>query len=325
MCSTCRATYTTEDDIPLLFHPHDPASREDVTEIVKQFYEENPFPNYDDYDSSESLREKASRAVFPRLLDEQMPEGALVLEVGCGTGQLSNFFGTRWNRRVFGSDLCLNSLRLANGFRRRCQIRNTCFLQMNLFRPAFQEQVFDVVICNGVLHHTADPAGGFESIARLVKPNGVVVLGLYNRIGRLTTDLRRFLFRLSGDRLTVLDGHMRNKTYNKARKRAWFMDQYKNPHESKHSYDEVLGWFERSGFEFLLSIPKTDPGSFRDDEELFAPHDKGTRATRFLTQLGILVRGGVDGALFVMIGRKLKENRPATPLAEVGPGTAFHT
>ena len=318
-CSACGAAYTVDDEIPLLFHPHDSLDRRDVTEIVKEFYEENPFPNYDDFDSSETLREKASRGIFARLLDEQIPQGASVLEVGCGTGQLTNFLGMHWNRRVLGSDLCLNSLRLASAFRRRCQIRNAGFVQMNLFRPAFQEQAFDVVICNGVLHHTSDPRGGFESIARLVKPNGVIIVGLYNTLGRLTTDLRRFLFGLSGDRLRFLDGHMRNKTYNEARKRAWFMDQYKHPHESKHSYDEVLGWFERNGFEFLLSVPKTDPGPFLPNEKLFAPHDKGTRATRLFTQLGMLLSGGADGGLFMMIGRRLHQGHALERTHETVP------
>jgi ubiquinone/menaquinone biosynthesis C-methylase UbiE len=282
-----------------------------VTEIVKEFYETNPFPNYDDFDSSASLLEKGRRGVFARLLDEQIPKGASVLEVGCGTGQLSNFLGIHWNRQVFGSDLCLNSLRLANSFRKRCQISNTGFLQMNLFNPAFQEESFDVVICNGVLPATSDPRGGFESISRLVKPKGKIIIGLYNTIGRLTTDFRRLLFRISRDRLQFLDGHMRNKNYNEARKRAWFMDQYKHPVESKHSYDEVLNWFDQKDFDFLISIPKTDSGPFLPDERLFFPHDRGTRVSRLFTQLGMLLRGGTDGALFIMIGRKQPQKKEA--------------
>jgi hypothetical protein len=93
---------------------------------------------------------------------------------------------------------------------------------------------------------------------------------LYDTIGRLTTDLRTFLFRISGDRLRFLDGHMRNKNYNEARKRAWCMDQYKHPMESKHSFDELLGWFDQKGLEFLISIPKTDSGPFLSDERLFS-------------------------------------------------------
>lgn len=313
-CQGCSRVFGSEKGIPLLFHPHDPRDGErDVTDIVKDFYEENPFPNYDDLDSPESLSEKARRGVFAKLLDEQLPQGALVLEAGCGTGQLTNFLGMNWNRRVFGSDLCLNSLRLAKDFRDRCSIRNAAFLQMNLFRPAFRDEVFDVLVCNGVLHHTSDPLGGFQSLSRLVKLNGIIIIGLYNTIGRLTTDLRRFLFRLSGDRLSILDGHMRNKAYNERRKRAWFMDQYKHPHESKHSYSEVIAWFESNGLEFLFSIPKIEPGPFQEDEQLFVPHDQGTSFTRFLVEVGMLMRGGVDGALFIMIGRKLKRQGVPQP------------
>lgn len=200
-CENCNATYPIKDGIPLLFAAED--QRHGVTDVVKAFYEENPFPNYDDLDSEESLIEKARRGIFARLLDEQIPQGAFVLEAGCGTGQLANFLGMHWNRRVFGSDICLNSLHLATGFRDRCGIKNAGFLQMNLFRPAFQENTFELVISNGVLHHTGDPFGGFRSLSRLVKLGGFIIIGLYNKIARLTTDLKRTLFRFSGDRLKI--------------------------------------------------------------------------------------------------------------------------
>jgi SAM-dependent methyltransferase/uncharacterized protein YbaR (Trm112 family) len=306
-CLSCKAVFPVDNGIPLLF-ASDEGQTQHVTDIVKTFYEENPFPNYDDLDSKQSLIEKARRGVFVRLLDEQIPQGARVLDVGCGTGQLTNFLGIRWGREVFGSDMCLNSLRLAKAFRDRSGIRNATFVQMNLFRPAFRAGSFDIVISNGVLHHTSDPLGGFLSISRLVKPGGCILIGLYNRIGRLTTDLRRMLFRWSGDRLRMLDAHMRNRNYNEARKRAWFMDQYKHPRESKHSYDEVIDWFESNGFEFLFSIPKIDPSPFTEHEKLCEPHGKGTKLARLATQLEMLLTGGVDGALFIMIGRKVKQD-----------------
>ncbi|MBV8732537.1 MAG: class I SAM-dependent methyltransferase [Acidobacteriia bacterium] len=304
-CEGCNRSFSVEEEIPRFFHPHDPGDKRDVTEIVKAFYETNPFPNYDDLDSRESLAAKARRGIFARLLDEQIARDSLVLEVGCGTGQLTNFLGMAWGRRVFGGDVCLNSLRLAEGFRSRYAIENAAFLQMNLFRPAFRPASFDLVVSNGVLHHTGDPRGAFDSIARLVKPGGHIIIGLYNKIGRLTTDLRRHIFNAFGDRWSaLLDGHMRNRGYNKARRRAWFMDQYKHPRESKHSYDEVMDWFESQGFDFLFSIPKIGPAPFEEGERLFVPHGKGSHAGRILTQVDMLVRGGVDGALFIMIGRK---------------------
>src|SRR5206468_1356891 len=141
---------------------------------------------------------------------------------------------------------------------------------------------------NGVLHHTGDPRGGFESILRCLKPGGFIVIGLYNTYGRLTTDFRRLVFRLTGDRLTFLDPRLRRVALNEARRRAWFMDQYKHPHESKHTYDEVLRWFDESGVEFVKSIPKcVATERFSPTEELFVASARGTAADRLLVLLFI--------------------------------------
>jgi SAM-dependent methyltransferase len=295
------------DGIPNLFVPTAfPEGRgvRDVTQTVKGFYEETPFPNYDGLDSRASLAVKARRGVFAALLDEQLPEGALVLEAGCGTGQLSNFLGMSWKRRVFAGDLCLNSLRLAKGFADRYAIRNVAFLQMNLFRPPFRDSVFDVVISNGVLHHTGDCEGGFRSILSKLKPGGLVLIGLYNSYARLPTLWKRWAFRKFGPSLYFLDPRLREWNREPDRIRAWFMDQYRHPHETKHSMCEVLDWFDHHGVEFLNGIPHPDGSSFSTRERLFSPHSRGTVATRTLTQLGMLLGGGVDGGLYIMIGRK---------------------
>jgi ubiquinone/menaquinone biosynthesis C-methylase UbiE/uncharacterized protein YbaR (Trm112 family) len=304
-CSSCSNVFPCEEGIPLLFWASDwPASRPDVTETMKSFYEATPFPNYDDLDSSSALREKATRGIFARLLDEQIHHGAKVLEVGCGTGQLSNFLGMTWGRSVLGTDLCLNSLKLAEQFRKQNQIENVSFLQMNLFRPVFQPESFDVVVSNGVLHHTSNPFLAFQTISKLVKRGGFIVIGLYNKYSRLTTDFRRFIFRLSGDRFKFLDSRLRDRNANDVRKHTWFMDQYKNPHESKHTFGEVQQWIESSGFEFINSIPKATAESFAPDEKLFEPNPNGTKFDHFLVQFGDLLSGGRDGGFFIMIGRR---------------------
>ena len=116
-CSKCNQSFKCEKGIPLLFWPNEWDSKTDVTEVIRSFYEENPFPNYEDLDSRWSLREKAEKGIFARLLDEQIPHDVKILEVGCGTGQLSNLLGMRWGRTVFATDICLNSLKLGEEFR----------------------------------------------------------------------------------------------------------------------------------------------------------------------------------------------------------------
>jgi 2-polyprenyl-3-methyl-5-hydroxy-6-metoxy-1,4-benzoquinol methylase len=124
---------------------------QDVTELVKEFYEQTPFPNYDDLDNHRALLEKARSGLFARLLNEQIPYNARVVEIGCGTGQLTNFLAIA-HRSVLGVDVCLNSLQLAQRFKQEHGLDRAVFAQMNLFRPGLKDGFFDVVISNGVLH-----------------------------------------------------------------------------------------------------------------------------------------------------------------------------
>jgi SAM-dependent methyltransferase len=297
--------YPVEHGIPQLFAPVDPTTSDrDVTDMVKAFYEETPFPNYDDIDSRETLVMKARQGRFAAALDEQLPEGAIVLEAGCGTGQLTNFLGLSWKRRVLGGDICLNSLRLANGFRERYRIANAAFLQMNLFRPPFRDNSIDVLICNGVLHHTGDARKGFETLLSKVKPGGHILIGLYNSYGRLPTLWRRRAFERFGPALYFLDRRLTSARMNEGRWQAWFRDQYRHPHETRHLIDEALGWFDTAGVDFLSSIPAADGSPFTNHTRLFAPHPRATRTSRWATQLQMLLTGGRDGGLFIMIGRK---------------------
>lgn len=291
--------------IPFLFvpRPATASSAPDITEIVKEFYEETPFPNYDGLDTRDSLRQKASAGVLARMLDQQLPRHCKILEAGCGTGQMTNFLAMHRDRAVVGSDICFNSLNLANQFRSRFSINNACFVQMNLFNSFFKEHSFDVVVSNGVLHHTADAAAAFHSIQRLVRPGGYVLIGLYNWLGRLPTLWLRALIRRFGDIAGYLDSRMRSER-DAGRRKAWFMEQYKHPHETKHSIDEVLGWFAKDDFDFVSSIPNIGDDDFSEQTALFEPKPAGRYLDRLSTELDLLLSGGVDGGLYIMIGRK---------------------
>jgi SAM-dependent methyltransferase/uncharacterized protein YbaR (Trm112 family) len=305
VCAACGQVFGVEGNLPRLFWPNEwDEAKGDVTEVVRAFYEETPFPNYDDFDSVASLARKAREGRFAQLLDDQVPPRARILECGCGTGQLSNFLGSA-NRTVFGSDLSLPSLRLGEAFRVANGLGTVQFLQMNLFRPAFRPGRFDLVISNGVLHHTSDPRAAFASIARLVRPGGYLLVGLYHRFGRLVTDLRRVLFRLSGERLTSLDPNLRDAAKSAAKRRAWFRDQYQHPHESKHTIAETLGWVREIGFEFVRSLPGTRPFAEADGgTRLFEPEAPGGPLERALAELGLAFRGSREGGFFIVIAKR---------------------
>jgi len=304
-CLNCDNCYEVTNNIPLLFQPNEwDSSKDDITAVEKAFYEETPFPNYEDFENVGDLIQKAQRGIFARLLNEQIPFNIRILEVGCGTGQLSNFLGVA-NRIVFGADLCLNSLKLGQEFKEKNGLERVGFYQMNLFRPIFREESFPLVICNGVLHHTSDPFAGFQSISRLVKRGGYILVGLYNRCGRISTNIRRILFKISGDRFKILDPRLRGKDIGNLKKLTWFMDQYKNPHESKHTIGEVLRWFDQTGFDFVNSIPKSKAfRAFSGEEGLFKPNPRGHWLDHFLVQTKMIFKGSKEGGFFLMIGKR---------------------
>jgi SAM-dependent methyltransferase len=297
-------SFPVQHGIPCLFAPNQwPTNKTDVTDIVQKFYEQTPFPNYDGLDSRDSLRRKARDGVVARLLDEQISHTATILEAGCGTGQLTNFLGMGWGRTAIGADLCLSSLTLATAFRDRFSINNAHFMQINLFRPPFRTESFDVVISNGVLHHTGDCPGGFRSIAPLVKPGGIIIIGLYNWLGRLPTLWRRWLIETFGATAALLDHRLRD-TSEAARRQAWFMDQYRHPYETRHSIGEILAWFDAAGFDFTCCIPTIGDQEFAEDTPLFEPRPPGRYLDRLSTEIEMLLTGGADGGLYVMIGRR---------------------
>ena len=116
------------------------------------------------------LAMKVRQGVFAAALDEQLPPGAIVLE-GVSDWSADKFSSLIIaQRRIFGGDMCSIS---AAGQRFPAavpRIANAAFLQMNLFKPPFRDESFDVVISNGVLHHTGDARGGFAALLRKLKP-----------------------------------------------------------------------------------------------------------------------------------------------------------
>ena len=74
---------------------------DDLTNKMSNFYDEIKFPNYDDFEDYASLYDKGTSNSFTSRLDQELDYGVKILELGCGTGQLSLFLA-RGNREVYG-------------------------------------------------------------------------------------------------------------------------------------------------------------------------------------------------------------------------------
>ena len=131
-CLKCKKKYYIENNIPLMFEKNYWfEDQEDITENVKLFYEKDPFPNYEEIESVNDLILKAEKSYYAKFLNDQIPFNSNIIEIGCGTGQLINYLGLS-TRNAFGTDMCLNSLKIAESFRKKNDIKNVNFFQMNL-------------------------------------------------------------------------------------------------------------------------------------------------------------------------------------------------
>lgn len=295
-CGNCRLSFSAPDGVPALRLAGDHR-----TEVVRHFYTETPFPNYPPEASLSWLRARAGQSEFARLLDAAVPPDAHIVEIGCGTGQMSLFLA-RGDRQVVGADLTRASLSLAADAARRFGIENVSFVEMDLARPALRPGAFDLVYCSGVLHHTPDPAASFRHIVELARPGGLIVLGLYNKVARLPLRLRRAVSRLTGGRWIPFDPVLRDRAAEPERRVAWLRDQYCHPEEHRHSLGEVRRWFADSGVAFVRSYPPM----FEEreaDASLLTPEEDAWAVGDWLTQLGWMGALSGEGGLFVTIGR----------------------
>lgn len=117
-----------------------------------------------------------------------------ILDAGCGPGWAALYFRAndeqRWYSVDFGesSYLAFENLRVHP---------NNLVLRASLFELPFPREFFDLIISNGVLHHTPDPRGGFKALVRHLAPGGEIYLGLIRR----QTPIRDFV-----------DGYVRERT-----------------------------------------------------------------------------------------------------------------
>ena len=299
MPSSLKKKFSSEGDIISFY------IKDESTIKVTEFYKESPFPNYKSNDNKYSILEKGDKNYLTSKFKKFISYNKDVLEVGCGTGQLANYFAIGTNNRVVGLDPTIESLRIANDFAKKNEINNIQFVNADIFDDVLKDKFFDFIWCNGVLHHTKDPYGAFEILIKSLKNEGYVLIGLYNRIGRIRTIFRRHMFKIFGIKfLNIFDPTLRNLKNNEEEKKSWIRDQYIHPIESLHTIDNVMDWFDKNNIEFISSIPSSDFDESNEDN-LFVKKSKGTIFSRIVSQLSMIFNSlGADGGLFTVIGKK---------------------
>jgi SAM-dependent methyltransferase len=102
------------------------------------------------------------------------PDGAQILEVGCGPGHLSIRLARHHGLEVTGLDLDPAMIARAQGNTNRSgngDQRRPSFLVGDVAALAFPNQSFDLVVSTLSMHHWADPAASLAEIGRVLRPD----------------------------------------------------------------------------------------------------------------------------------------------------------
>ena len=108
-----------------------------------------------------------------------------ILIAGCGTGQHSIGTASRFsNCHVTAVDLSLASLAYATRKTNELKLGNLKYLQADILHLHQMGKEFDIIESAGVLHHMDEPMAGWKVIVDLLKPGGLMKIGLYSELAR---------------------------------------------------------------------------------------------------------------------------------------------
>ncbi len=121
----------------------------------------------DTYDSDENLTRDLDQHVTRSLLGNLHFDS--ILEIGCGTGKNTAFL-SQIGTVVRAVDFAQGMIEKA---KEKAQAQNVRFSMMDITQPwGFEDQAFELIVCNLVLEHIEDLRSVFSEAARTLHPNG---------------------------------------------------------------------------------------------------------------------------------------------------------
>ncbi|MDC0139335.1 tetratricopeptide repeat protein [Hyphomicrobiales bacterium] len=162
---------------------------DEVSLKVREQYEENPYPRWVKLAISTKAKSIAEVCtdINLHLHSESIKNvtAPAILIAGCGTGQHSIETASRFSGcYVTAVDLSLASLAYAQRKTTELGLDNLEYLQADILRLNHLEQEFDIIESMGVLHHMDKPMVGWRVLVDLLKPDGLMKIGLYSELAR---------------------------------------------------------------------------------------------------------------------------------------------
>jgi len=144
----------------------------------------------------DSLRPRSSSMMLDLAQEAGLREGHLVLDIGCGRGNRAYDLTERFGCRVNGLDSALVNLAFTGREAHLWKRSELASFQQGLVgRLPYADGCADLVWCRDMLVHVPDLEGAVSELARVMKPDGAMVLMVTLGTDLLYEEEARRLFR----------------------------------------------------------------------------------------------------------------------------------
>ncbi len=225
---------------------------------IRDFYSRFPYPSIA-FNGKYNIEKHADKVLKPAGVKAPELRGKMVLDIGCGTGEIACSLAFN-GARVVGVDFCSASLKRARKLAEEHSLKNISFIEADLFQlPLKKSSVFDLVCLIGVAHHTSEPRGAFGIACSFLEPGGIMLFGAYSKTARQRhLAIQRELTRKAGSNIEEKLKIAAEKFYGgKADElaRVFLADKYCNPLEKSIPLREALSWLEEEKMKLVGSEP----------------------------------------------------------------------
>jgi len=158
-----------------------------MTDEIRDFYSRINFPGHYTWEDICFYGEHGIHNIYLKEIDKVLKDDIDVLDVGCGTGLVSNLFAHRYSSSFTSIDFS-DSINYAMEFSKKNKIKNVRWVKKDFLKFS-TEKKYDVIICCGVLHHIPEYKQALDKIKSLLKPDGKLILAVYNKYGKILKHL----------------------------------------------------------------------------------------------------------------------------------------
>jgi len=144
-------------------------------ESSDEYKDDDPYVVMDQLESD--FQQRRLKATIDLIPSTAKNEGLTLLDIGCGEGHFTDVIKKEFAKfEVHGLDYSVSAIDFAHK-----SFKDINFVTANAYYPPYQDEYFDIVVCNNLWEHVPDPLQMLRAMKRVLKPNGLLIISTPSR------------------------------------------------------------------------------------------------------------------------------------------------